>query len=228
MVVLARDIGSSQLAGLVTKGLAESPSLRLDICQISACAKRWPISDRLANGEEPLIFAAAWQLRFRDATFGATTHCHASRAPSDDGTSLVCASLSFRALVVEASGAKPMRMLSAVVVDHFGLLCCSGYVDYQLLEQGAPVIRPEIGPLRLHPVPLLRVLSRRQLKVAGGSGLASARLICTGHGGSMYLLVSQVLWSRALPLSGRPWAKTGQTMHFACVRIAVNTGSVVV
>ena len=69
------------------------------------------------------------------------------------------------------------------------------------------MIRPILGPLRLHPVPLLRVLSRRQLKVAGGGGLASARLICTGHGGSMYLLVSQVLWSRALPLSGRPWAK---------------------
>ena len=71
--------------------------------------------------------------------------------------------------------------------------------------------RPVLGPLRLHPVPLLRVLSRRQLKVAGGSasGLASARLICTGHGGSMYLLVSQVLWSRALPLSGRAGAQNG-------------------
>ena len=127
--------------------------------------------------------AAAWRLRCRDATFGAITHCHASRAPSDDGTSLVCASLSFLALVVEAVGPKPMRMLIVVVVDHCGLLCCSGYIDFQLREQGAPVIRPILGPLRLHPVPLLRVLSRRQLKVAGGGGLASARLLYTGHGG---------------------------------------------
>ena len=149
---------------------------------MSACAKRRPISDRLANGKEPLIFAAEWQLRFQDAPLGATTHCHASRAPSDDGTSLVCASLSFRAVVIEAVGAKPMRMLSVIVVDHFRWLCCSGYVNCQLQEQGAPVIRPLLGPLRLHPVPLMRVLSRRQLKVAGGGGLASARLIYTGHG----------------------------------------------
>ena len=74
--------------------------------------------------------------------------------------------------------------------------------------------QPVLGPLRLHPVHLLRVLSRRQLKVAGGSGLASARLICTGHGRVMYLLVSQVLWSRALPLSGRSWAKNWPNYAF--------------
>ena len=121
-----------------------------------------------------------------------------------------------------------MRMLSVIVVDHFRWLCCSGYVNCLLQEQGAPVIRPLLGPLRLHPVPLMRVLSRRQLKVAGGGGLASARLIYTGHGELMYLLVTQVLWSRALPLSGRSGAQNGPNCEFGCRASAVNTESVVV
>ena len=44
----------------------------------------------------------------------------------------------------------------------------------------------------------------------------------------MYLLVIQVLWSRALPLSGRSGAQNGPNYEFGRRALAVNTESLMV